>query len=1216
MIKMELGINLRKSCKSFLLIIVLIFFQTKNSISNEVYFPYQCIEDDKNFELIINKFEKELTFFKEKKLYSLILSDLYFVYYCYKQEKKIKTYLDIFESLIDEKIISKNTYNNLDYEENFFKKDNWESLFLNYILAKSAYKRRISNNILEGQFPKNLKEFEYVMELFTILSIEKKKNFKKIVNLIYFSYLEDNIQYRLKILELLNEYSKSALEYNDLESYIIVAKIKSEIIDKPNEEYCKNFYEDEIKKELNIYKIKNNNIRRFYTDLKILELNEFIVNLYENLFYCIPLSFPFANEYAEIVKFLLTQENSENVRNLLEDKHLQVVFWQLDNSKKIGADGDFKLFLKTYETLLSRYDTNINEKIKFEIFRVKNTDEFFDYNKKEKKVIELLRALDDLNFEDYIKRNQYLDKNNFEAEKIRLKMEILKIYSDILLSTGRKIQAVKILEDQINFYESFRSKNNFSAIIIDEKLADYKDTNQILPDLYHQIITLFTDLKDKENYKNYSNLATKLCNKLELKQINYECYRINLSILRGTTKFSNDIFTKNEIVELINKVDKVMNNFLVSEEFKKHSKQIQARFRNDYLNSIQFGLIALSPFSNREIINFKYRNKNHAYFYICEDDWHKEYLKNASLNKDIYQNAELGIMATQSACLMNSGNDSETEEVEKKYLEYLFTYLDEHEKKNLKTNFKYLDTSGKTDKLIFHISGFYEYVRNFKTISDKEKFELKNRIFKNLQYEQAKILTKTNKNFLNKYINEDLSNKINQRNEIKIKYNNLISKILYEENLNDFIEKKENYEREIDKINEYIRKNYKDFVNYNQSATFNLKDVQKHLGKNEALIYLINEEFQQAFIITSSKALLISDPYLTNSRTKDLLGLSKKYIISEFNQNFNQNVNTLIYNTFFKKIVDNLNDQKKLIIITDKYFSSYPFEMMISNRQNLDIKKLDQIDNLIKPKYLIQDYELSYLPNVEIFINLKNSKKTILENNSVFLGIGDPKLTKSKENKEKSSEEIKFLRNGSISNSEVIYNKYDELPYTNKELIEMSKTFTNAKILLKEKANEKDIKNMNLSKFDIISFATHAEIYGNFSEYEEPFLVLTPPKISSLENDGLLTTSEISELKLNSKLIILSACNTNYELNKYAEGYSGLVSAFFTAGSKSVISTHWPVEDKAGYILMTETIKNAIQNKISIPDALRQTKIKFIEGEYGEEYKKPFYWAPYIYVGI
>ena len=33
-------------------------------------------------------------------------------------------------------------------------------------------------------------------------------------------------------------------------------------------------------------------------------------------------------------------------------------------------------------------------------------------------------------------------------------------------------------------------------------LTDYKDTNQTLPDLYHQIIILFADLKDRENYKS------------------------------------------------------------------------------------------------------------------------------------------------------------------------------------------------------------------------------------------------------------------------------------------------------------------------------------------------------------------------------------------------------------------------------------------------------------------------------------------------------------------------------------------------------------------------------------------------------------------------------------------------------------------------------------------------------------------------------------------
>ena len=59
----------------------------------------------------------------------------------------------------------------------------------------------------------------------------------------------------------------------------------------------------------------------------------------------------------------------------------------------------------------------------------------------------------------------------------------------------------------------------------------------------------------------------------------------------------------------------------------------------------------------------------------------------------------------------------------------------------------------------------------------------------------------------------------------------------------------------------------------------------------------------------------------------------------------------------------------------------------------------------------------------------------------------------------------------------------------------------------------------------------------------------------------MLTTSEISQLDLKSDLV-LSACNTSSKINKYAEGFSGLVSSFFQAGAKSIISTYWPVEDK------------------------------------------------------
>ena len=105
-------------------------------------------------------------------------------------------------------------------------------------------------------------------------------------------------------------------------------------------------------------------------------------------------------------------------------------------------------------------------------------------------------------------------------------------------------------------------------------------------------------------------------------------------------------------------------------------------------------------------------------------------------------------------------------------------------------------------------------------------------------------------------------------------------------------------------------------------------------------------------------------------------------------------------------------------------------------------------------------------------------------------------------------------------------------------------------------------------------------------------------------------------LETNADLIVLSACNTSSKSNKYAAGFSGLINSFFAAGSKSVIATHWPVEDEAGYLLMSETMKKVINFNQSISVALQNTKIEFIKGKYGEKFKKPLFWAPYVYVGL
>ena len=75
----------------------------------------------------------------------------------------------------------------------------------------------------------------------------------------------------------------------------------------------------------------------------------------------------------------------------------------------------------------------------------------------------------------------------------------------------------------------------------------------------------------------------------------------------------------------------------------------------------------------------------------------------------------------------------------------------------------------------------------------------------------------------------------------------------------------------------------------------------------------------------------------------------------------------------------------------------------------------------------------------------------------------------------------------------------------------------------------------------------------------EPALALTIPAQPSDFDDGLLTASEVAQLKLNADWVVLSACNTMAGDRPGAEALSGLARAFFYAGARALLVTHWPV---------------------------------------------------------
>jgi CHAT domain-containing protein len=87
---------------------------------------------------------------------------------------------------------------------------------------------------------------------------------------------------------------------------------------------------------------------------------------------------------------------------------------------------------------------------------------------------------------------------------------------------------------------------------------------------------------------------------------------------------------------------------------------------------------------------------------------------------------------------------------------------------------------------------------------------------------------------------------------------------------------------------------------------------------------------------------------------------------------------------------------------------------------------------------------------------------------------------------------------------------------------------------------------------------------GELSGIAEPGLILSPPARATEADDGYLSASEVAQLKLDADWVLLSACNTAApDGTPGAEGLSGLAKAFFYAGARSLLVSHWAVVSDA-----------------------------------------------------
>ncbi|MEM7270273.1 MAG: CHAT domain-containing protein, partial [Pseudomonadota bacterium] len=188
------------------------------------------------------------------------------------------------------------------------------------------------------------------------------------------------------------------------------------------------------------------------------------------------------------------------------------------------------------------------------------------------------------------------------------------------------------------------------------------------------------------------------------------------------------------------------------------------------------------------------------------------------------------------------------------------------------------------------------------------------------------------------------------------------------------------------------------------------------------------------------------------------------------------------------------------------------------------------------------------------------------------------------------------------------------------------------------------------SDFKVLHFATHGILWPTPDCFTDPALTVTAT--NAPDSDGLLTATEIRGFDLDAQLIVLSACNTastylqglgdaaaqlagarsraiNFgggqsRLNRAqaasivresgagGESLSGLARAFFSAGARTVLATHWPVLDEETTALMGDFYAALKPGEMTFAGALRQAQAQ-LRGN--PDTSHPIYWAPFVLIG-
>lgn len=321
-------------------------------------------------------------------------------------------------------------------------------------------------------------------------------------------------------------------------------------------------------------------------------------------------------------------------------------------------------------------------------------------------------------------------------------------------------------------------------------------------------------------------------------------------------------------------------------------------------------------------------------------------------------------------------------------------------------------------------------------------------------------------------------------------------------------------------------------------------------------------------------------------------------------------------------------NKHSLLVVPSAALTALPFHLLVTETPQAPIP--DTLEGYRSAAWLLRRHAISVLPSV---ISLKSLRSFARRDQGTkpMTGFGDPVFDPAREgpaDRRAASGKIAarsiatvaytdFWRGAGVDRARLAQ-ALPQLPDTADELNAVAKDVgaAEADIHLGRDASETTLKRASLAQYRIIYFATHGLVAGDIKGLGEPSLALSIPGQPTELDDGLLTASEVAQLKLNADWVVLSACNTIAGDKPGAEALSGLARSFFYAGARALLVSHWAVDSEAATRLTISTF-DLLKNEPGMgrAEALRRAMLTYLDDPSMPRNAYPAMWAPFALIG-